>query len=487
MVPLANSGPIALAFLFKRLKWPVPMVRWRAAKEVRNLLNSAATRAAATVQLLDSLENSVCESEVCSLLSIIFLTASEARPKRAAVISHIKYPSLLGDILLERTYGKGKGMGGWLRTHAGAAPSDFEAGSYFEKYSTAHVPPILGNNLMRLQRVSGFPFRLQWGFEWKMLRDRLGTHFTEYPHYFGNVLDARSGIMGQFWQRMRDVYLSAYLRTLAYAVCEWGLPQNIAEGYCLDIVDGVAGIFEIEPGVRPTWLFDFPERLCKPDADFGAIARECFEASRQHGMVAVSIDTPIAASVQKYARLQMTTHLITADYEVPVGQFLYEKMPPLMIDRTFEVKGAPPEIKLDEASSAGSNGGNEAAVCICLFPIPFGCWQGDYFSLGLTIPAPYVVGDMQINCTAEGIDLISHDNKLGSTTRIWNDGWTPPHPKGGSTRCGVVTMVDASRLEEARVRLERRLALFVRLRVWDREEDYGDYVESERNELIILQ
>lgn len=486
MVPLANSAPIALAFLFKRLKWPVPMERWRAAKEIRNLLDAVATRPAATEQLLNSLENSVCESEVCALLNIIFLTAPEGRPTRAAVISHIKHPSLLGDMLLERTYGKGKGMGGWLRTHAGAAPSGFSAGSYFEKYSTAHVPPILGNNLLRLQRVSGFPFRLQWGFEWKMLRDQLGTHFTEYPHYFGDVLDARSGIMGQFWQRMRDVYLSAYLRTLAHAVCEWGLPQNIAEGYCLDIVDGVAGIFEIEPSVRPTWMSDFPERLCKPDEDFGAIVRELFEASRQDGMLAVSIDTPIAASVQNYARLQMTTHLITADYEVPAGEFLYEKMPPLMIDRTFEVKGAQPEITFDEASSAGSRDGNEAAVCICLFPIPFGCWQGDFFSLGLAIPAPYVVGNMQINCTAKGINLISRDENIISTTRVWNDGWTPPHPKGGSTRCGGVTMMDASCLEEARVRLGRQLALFVRLRVWDREKEYGDYVESERNELVVL-
>ena len=484
MVPLTNSAPIALAFLFRRLKWPVPMVRWRAAKEVRNLLNAEATRPAATEQLLGGLEECACESEVCALLSIIFLTAAEARPTRVAVISRIKYPSLLGDMLLERIYGRG--MGGWLHTHAEAAPSDFEVGGYFEKYSTVHVPPILGDHLRRLQRVSGFPFLQQWGFEWKTLRDRLGAHFTEYPHYFGDVLDTRSGIMGQFWQRMRDVYLSAYLRTLAHAVGEWRLPQNIAEGYCLDIVDGVAGIFEIEPGVRPTWLSDFPERFCKPDADFGAIARELFEASWQDGMVAVSIDTPIAVSVQKYARLQMTTHLITADYEVPAGEFLYEKMPPLLIERTFEVKGAPPDITLDEAISAGSKGGDEAAVCICLFPIPFGCWQGDFFSLGLTIPAPYVVGEMQMSCTAEGINLMSCDEKLVSTTRAWNDGWTPLYPKSGSTRCGVVTMMDASRLEDARARVNRQLALFVRLRVWDREADYEDYAESERNQLVLL-
>lgn len=484
MVPIADSASIALALLLKRLKWPVPMVRWRAAKEVRNLLTAAATRAAATEQLLEALEDCACESEVCTLLTIVFLTTAEARPSREVVISRIKYPSILADMLLERTYGSG--MGGWLQTYAGEAPSDFEAGGYFEKYSTAHVPPILGNNLRQLQRVSGFPFRRQWGYEWKALRDRLGTHFTGYPHYFSRALEARSGIMGQFWQRMRDVYVSAYLRTLAHAVNRWGLPKNIAEQHCLDIVDGVAGIFEIEPGIRPAWLSDLPERFCERDADFSVLARRLCDASRQNGMVAVSINVPIATSTKRYAQLEITTHLITANYAVPAGESLYERMPPLMIGQTFEVNGAPPEITLDEASSAGSKGGDESAVCIGLRPIPFGVWHGDLYSVGLTIPAPYVVEDTKLSCSTQGIDLISDDKKLVSTTRVWNDEWTPAYPKGGSTRCGVVTMMDDYRLEEARVCLGRRLASYVRLRIWELEGDYGDYVKMERSELVLL-
>ncbi|WP_159813978.1 hypothetical protein [Pseudomonas sp. 18058] len=484
MVQLANSAPIALKFLFKRLKWPVPMVRWRAAKEIRNLLNTDVTRQAATEQLLASLEGCLCESEVCALLSIIFMTSVVARPPQAAVIEKIKHPSLLSDMLLERTYGKG--MGGWIHPYAGEAPWDFESGTYFETHCTAHVPPILKSNLRRLERTSGAPLLQQWAFEWKTLCDHLGTRLTQYPHYFGDTMETRSGIMGQFWQCMREVYVSAYLRTLAHAVSEWGLPQRIAEGYCLDIVDGVAGMFEIEPGARPTWLSDIPERFCAPDADFGAIARELVEASQKDGMVAVSIDTPISASVQRFARLQITTHLITADYEIPEGEYLYEKMQLFVIERTFDLRGAPPSITLDEVSSVGSKGGDEAAVCSCLFPIPFGGWQGHIFGLGLAIPAPYVITNTEISCTAEGINMMSRDQEILSTTRVWNDGWVPTHPKSSSTRCGFVTMLDVSCLEQATIRLDRQLALFVRLRTWDREEEYGEYEEMERNQLIVL-
>lgn len=484
MVLLANSAPIALAFLFRRLKWPVPMVRWRAAKEIRNLLNAAATRQATTEQLLDSLNCCSCESEACALLSIIFMTAVEARPPQVAVTSSIRHPSLLGDMLLERIYGNG--MGGWIHPHAGEAPYDFDAGSYFEKYCTAHVPPILRSNLRRLERTSGLPFLLQWAFEWKSLRDHLGTHFTEYSNYFGDSLEARSGIMGQFWQCMREVYVSAYLRTLAHAVSEWGLPQHIAEGYCLDIVDAIAGMFDIEPGARPAWLSDLPEQFCAPDADLSTIAREIFAASQQDGMVAVSIDIPISSSVHKYARLQITTHLITNNYEVPEGEFLYESMPLLFIEKTFELKGPPANITLDKASSIGSKGGEEVAVCMSLFPTPFGGWQSHFYGIGLTIPAPYVISNTEISCTPEGINLMTEDKELLSTTRVWNDEWIPTHPMRGSTRCGVTTLMDASHLEDAKIRLDRQLALFVRIRTWDREEDYESYTESERNELIVL-
>ena len=479
MVPLANSAAVALSFLFQRLKWPVPMSRWRTAKEIRNLLNDPGTRSSTTDVLLDYLDQCKTESEVCEVLTIIFLTSPAGRPTRSAVVSCIHCPSVLADMILERTYGLGGAMGGWEWTHSGRAPVDFEGGIYFEEHKEAHVPPIFLNNLRKLQGVRGHPFLRQWAYEWKILRDRLGTHCTRYPHYFDDVLDARARIMGQYWQRIREVYLSAYLRTLAYAVSEWGLPQKIAEGYCVDMVHGIAGLFDVEPGVRPPWLSDFPERFCSPGADFAPLVRELVQAARAEGMTLVSLDTPVASSVQKFANLTLSAHLVMPDYELPDGAFLYEKMPWLLVADTFDLKGPPAVITIEEASTEGKMG-NEVAVCSCLFPIPFGTWQGDYFRMGLRIPAPYTVSNTEIRCTHESIDCVASDGKAASRTRIWNDNWTPPHPKGGSTRCGTATMIDQEVLAQAMERLGRKLAFFIRLRIWDREKEYGEYSESER-------
>src|SRR6185295_11379717 len=112
------------------------------------------------------------------------------------------------------------------------------------------------------------------------------------------------------------------------------------------------------------------------------------QAARADGMRLVSLDTPIASSVQKFANLTLSAHLVTPDYELPEGAFLHEEMLWLPIADTFELKGPPAETTIEEASTDGKTG-DAAPVCSCLLAIPFGTWQSDYFSMGLRIPAPY--------------------------------------------------------------------------------------------------
>jgi hypothetical protein len=141
---------------------------------------------------------------------------------------------------------------------------------------------------------------------------------------------------------------------------------------------------------------------------------------------------------------------------------------------------------IQEARTKGITG-DEIAVCSCLFPIPFGHWHGDYHALGLTIPAPYTIPDTVIHCTHGSIDCITSDGKVCARTLVWNDNWVPAHPKEGSTRCGTVTMIDQEVVAGAMERLGRKLAFFIQLRIWDREKEYGNYSESERNFFLLDQ
>lgn len=459
------------------------MSRWRTAKAIRDLLNDHGTRTSTTTALLNYLDRCETESEVCEILTIVFLTSPDCRPKREALASRIHCPSILADIMFERTYGPGCRLGGWQQAHSGPAPSEFSGGKYFDENKTQHIPPIFVSKLRKLERTSGYPFLRQWAYEWQQTCEKLSTKYTSYPHYFDDLLEARAGIMGQYWQRMREAFLSAYLRTLAYAVVEWGLPQRVAEDFCVEIVHGIAGLFDVEPGARPEWLKDFPEQFCSPAADFRDLIQQLVLAPRVAGMRLVSLKSPVASSVQKYAELTLSAHLVTPDYEPPDGAILYEKMLLLFVPDTFELKGPSGELTVGEASTKGKKG-DEIAVCGSLFPIPFGSWQGDYLNMGLMIPAPYTTGDAEICCTNESIDLVASGGAVISTTRIWNDNWVPPHPKNGTTRCGTVTMIDEAVLASAEERLGRDLAWFACLRIWERKKEYGEYSKLQRTAFV---
>lgn len=483
MVPLDKPSNLALAFLFQRLKWPVPMSRWRTAREIRDLLNNRRTRSSATDALLKYLGQCKTESETCEVLTIVFLASPEARPAPAVLFPFIRCPSVLAEIILERTYGHGNGIGGWRQAHSGPSPADFRGDSYFEEHKTAHVPPILLSNLSRLERASGRPFVQHWAYEWNTLCNKLGTRWTRYPNYFDNVLETRAGIIGQYWQRMREVYLSAYLRTIAFAVSEWGMPRRTAEGYCVEILPGVAGLFDIDPGTRPAWLSDLPERFCTPEIDFGPLVRELVQTARYRDMRLVSLRTPVASSVQKYAKLSLGAYLVTPDYRFSTDAIPDERLSLMSIADDLELKGPRPETTLEDVSMEDEDSG-AVAVCQLLMPIPFGSWQGDYLNTGLAVPATYITGDAGMTCTNEGINLISPEGTLVSQTSVWNDQWVPQYPKTGSTRCGMAVMMNEGVLNVAQRKYERALAWVVKLHVWQRESEYGEYRESVRSAFV---
>ena len=258
----------------------------------------------------------------------------------------------------------------------------------------------------RMEQVSGYPILQHWAHEWKSLYERLGTRLTQYTYYFDNVIEARAGIMGQYWQRMREIYLSAYLRTLAYSVTKWRIPIEIAEDYSLDLVHGIAGLFDVEPSVRPAWLSDFPERFCSSGADFKLLVNKLVKAAGSAGMMLASIDAPIAWSLHKYAKITLSAHLVTPDFEMADDASLQEKSLLLQLGDTFNIEVPIPKETVQQAMTEGKKG-NEVALCRRLFPMPFGCWQSDYFSLGLRIAAPYTIPNLEIRCSSESIDCIA--------------------------------------------------------------------------------
>src|SRR3546814_12010903 len=96
----AFLGRESLDFLVARLSWPVPFVRWRAARALRDLVDAPATRTEATAQLLRCLASSRCETQARTILTVFLMARPVARSASSVSAPTIIHPPLLSTVLL---------------------------------------------------------------------------------------------------------------------------------------------------------------------------------------------------------------------------------------------------------------------------------------------------------------------------------------------------------------------------------------------------
>lgn len=483
VTPLAG---IANALLLQRLKWPVAMVRWRAAREIRELLRSVDTRQAIAAELLTFLSRCETESDVCSVLSLLVMTEPAARPDKNEVIARVGCPSILADFLLEVLYGPGSALGGWERAHSGEVPDEFEPDDYFLQHKAAHLPPIFFTELRDLANKTRLPFVNQWAWEWKNLRDRLGTGYTLYPHYFDGYGETRSGVVGQYQQRQTEIFRSALLRTFSLAATDWGMPTRLAVDHLLEHIPAIGGLFDLDPSERPACVGDLPEKCLAGDSDLESILREWVRMNRRGARNCVSLVSPFPFESAKYGDVYVGAFLVTPDFQLPTDNGLYEPMDFTLVRDTLSLQGVVQTTTLDHMKRDGSAGWS-VPVCSSLFPIPHGYWNSDFFAIGLPIVTPYCLQTkVAVQVRGGFLAQIAGENILATTT-VWNDTWTSNYAIGGTTRCGAAAELknEIFRQLPGSVSAGLRLAWFIKSRVWKRAKEYDEYALEVRQAIIL--
>ena len=474
MVSVVADSATTLTLLIDRLSWPVKLVRWRAAKAIKSLIEQESTRQAATAALLHWIAKRRFESEVVSGLSVFLVTLPEARPNFETACANIGKPSILSDLIIERMY-EGRHCGGWDIGHSGAPPTSFVPSAYFEEHKAAQIPAIFSLKVQDLEECYGFPFRAQWAYEWECLTDQTNTVKTGYSNYFGDYGLQRSGVIGQFVQRQSEVYRSAYLRMLAYAVFAWGMPARAAAKHVLVAMSVLPDLFEVEPQQRPQWLGNVPAQCLQETPDLDAIGRRILKASKNAKDTMVAVYTPFPAKLAEFGELTMSAFFVTEDFipfegQVlgPINTFIFPDS--FGFDTTLQV----PDLEFIEGQK-----GNAISVCSLSLIALHGFWHDDYSHRGFLLPAPYCF-ENQISQRAEvdGLKLFLAGVEIAKTT-FWHDAWTPLHSKDCSTRCGLLTTMKTDILVAAAKRLGRKVGWSVKVVVLEK----GDYI-SDRAQTI---
>jgi hypothetical protein len=479
-----SSRQATLAFLLERLNWPVRLVRWRAAKEIANLMASPRYRSAAIKSYLAWMKLQRFESQITSALAVLFCLPRGALPAFSDVYGHISRPSVLADLMLEHAYGDEFSKREYLKAHSGPVPESFAADGYFLRHKGAHVPPILSRNFEELEQRSGLPFSKQWAFEWRVLMDTTQSPYSGFPHFFLDASTRRTGVSGQFSPAQCHVYRSAYLRTLALAVANWKMPLTLAKQYstyCLPLNRGLA---DFAPISRPTWLGDIPEQCAAPSSPLVDLGKQLVARGASKGSQVVHLESPIREDVARYGDLSLTA-LLTSDDFVPdlADAEPFSRGASWILPDGISFSGLLPSNGLERYMQSGVLG-FYLPTCLGLWPMPAGFWHGDYFASGIMLPASYLFeGATHVVCDQHEIRLDTASERLGAFA-LWHDRWTPLYPEGGNTRCGLLTDIEPKRLKTAQDLFGMRLGWMIRLRLWKQETEYAELESTVRQEFF---
>lgn len=240
----------ALLMLLERLLWPVPRVRWEAGRSLAHLIREKDRETADG--LLKWISARRLESEVILGLGVIDAFDLSNYFKSSEVSEAVQVPSLLSDFLLKKNYSNVAGLSPFRYAVSPLEPATLHPlqEAWFDRYRKWAVPKVFTIELTQLQQQTFFPFLMRWEHDWRWLQATNPRPVADYPHYFSGGDRSR---VGQFDHGQRELYVSAYLRTLAYAFITGSISHEVAEHYALLALTMNRGLADLEPITRPDW------------------------------------------------------------------------------------------------------------------------------------------------------------------------------------------------------------------------------------------
>lgn len=458
---------LPLRFLLARLLSPIPRVRWETGRSLAKLIRERDVNC--VTGLLDWIAARRLESEVVLGLGIIDAFDLGDYFEFEDVLNAVQSHSHLSDWLLRRNFTTASRLSP-LRYRVSpveAAVLPHEQEHWFDRYREWAVPPLFTYRLMRLQQATGFPFRMRWRHEWRWLQAIHARPPADYPRFVSGYDQQRRG---QFDQGQRELYVSAFLRTLAYFAMCGHLSHTEAEQCAVLALTMNRGLAEVEPVERPTWAAGLFERT---GADV-QVATDLWTAA--DAMVNEG-ETPIAVRVVEANRerfVESDIVLVVGEAEVPFDSPTAEELPTLTtIDNPGDMSGtvgsADEDVRLKSQPFRSTQ---------TILPDPIGRAHVG-MALDVRLASPVVFGrDAKVRCTVSDIRLEENGGVLSRWIHWYSD-WEPAGLVQVPSGVGSIATIRQSRLDQLKLNSALKTARLVSVRRGRRRDTHREFaVES---------
>jgi len=221
------------------------------------------------------------------------------------------------------------------------------------------------------------------------------------------------------------------------------------------------GLTKISLANSPSWLSDIPS-ICSLDADIELIARKIikqFNDSNKSDTL-VELRAPLNSKRSEFGKLHITAILTSADYVPSESYETLGQTREWSLPSDISMEGHLASVNMDEYGIPGEQG-VAYPVCLHLFPKPFGYWQSDIISNGVSLPAPYCFTKESSLNWVNGIAILEIDGVQCANYQAWLENWAPVYFKDGGPRTGFATSMKTSSLHEFVSENNLKLAWYV--------------------------
>ena len=429
----------ALQMLVERLLWPVPRIRWEAGRSLASLIREG--NAEAEEVLLTWIQSRALESEVVLGLGIIDAFDLGSFFEFEEVSATVTAPSILSDWILHKNF---RGTGGFSPFRYAAsrpepAPLPQYQRAWFNRFRKSAVAPMFWITLAELEQQHYFPLLGHWEHEWRWLQSVHQRPPLSDPAFFfrGNL---RS--VGQLHHGQREIFASAYLRTLAYAANIGAIPFEVTADSALVALTMNRGLADLLPIERPDWTTGLLSRNLGDSKVVAQGLLSCAESATQPGEMPISLR---AIDVGREGFVEFDCRMV-------IGHSGFTRKP--ADSRTL------PEMLVDDhpGEMAGLVNPDARSVDLRSSALPFPLsrsfmpkYPGSVhveLSLNIELASPHVLGTWaMVECEPSEIRLTVGDDVLSRWVHWYTD-WEPASFEDLNSYIGSLCTVAKTKVDE---------------------------------------
>ncbi|GAA0622680.1 hypothetical protein GCM10009422_18320 [Brevundimonas kwangchunensis] len=317
------------------------------------------------------------------------------------------------------------------------------------------------SRLKHLQDSTGAPFLRRWQHEWEWLQVA-DLRAEGNPSFF---FQGDRNSTGQFDFGDRETYVSAFLRTLAYAAAHWGLPNDIMTFFARAAITLNRGLADVACVARPAWTDDVIIRDQVPSTAAAELWRNANLAVGGEMIVALRVAEVTETAYVQYEFRYALGLMGGFDHARPPREQGWLIMPRAEYAGPLDTPG---KIETFEKPTA---------LCGMTMPMDVGRMLVDVVP-HVQLPAQLSSTDRaEISTTSDSVVLSVEDEPV-ATWRYWYADWDPAVPKGVDSLLSYTTSVKADSLKQKAAYSGRAGGVWCDITWGTREYSYSDFTEA---------